>query len=286
MVYAETTSKSAVLFVLDGIAPERKDDLVRAWDQYGPEFQLLDDNGPDGKFVLEGGLFKIVRFNHRVMRLFWLGAFIAWEGYVALHKQLTEGSSIDLTRFIAMLDIFRKIQTANDSASVPFPSHVPEPGMFSDDPQLRTPGELAVFCVGWALLHEFKHIQHQQDGTSAPYDGSKDELQEEEFSCDEYATKYILELTAKYASQHSVAEELVYFKRTIGIYFAIFTMTLIAADNWGESESHPSFQNRIVKIREHMGHPNMNMADAIAHAAFSALWVLWPNAPGPFKKVR
>jgi len=39
------------------------------------------------------------------------------------------------------------------------PKDVPEPGHYDDSPQLRAPGELATLGVGWALLHEVRHLK-------------------------------------------------------------------------------------------------------------------------------
>jgi len=202
---------------------------------------------------MEAGLYRIVRFNHRVMRLFWLGAFIAWEGYVSLHAHLVGEQGASFARFREMIDNFSRVLTEGDPATIPSPAGVPVPGSFParSDP-MRGPAELAVFCAGWALLHEIRHIQFQQEGKSAV----------------------------------SVSEQQVHFKRSVGIYFALFTMALASRDRWGETHTHPAFQDRIVAIRRHMGPDDINLADAIAHAAFGALWHFWPNAPGPFKRVR
>jgi hypothetical protein len=59
----------AAELLLDGVAPERKDELRDLWAKDGPEFRLLDDDGPDGSFGLDAGAYRLVRFNHRVLRL-------------------------------------------------------------------------------------------------------------------------------------------------------------------------------------------------------------------------
>jgi hypothetical protein len=37
-----------------------------------------------------------------------------------------------------------------------------------------------------------------------------------------------------------VSADLVRQKREIGIYFALFAMTLVSRDKWGQSASHPA----------------------------------------------
>jgi hypothetical protein len=286
MATFEPDPTRAAEILLDAIAPERSEELRDLWTKYGPEFRLLDDSGSDGSFVLDAGAYRLVRFNHRVMRLFWLGAYIAFEGYTALHKLLVNPGDDDFVRFRAMIEIFERILRAPDPASVPLPDGVPPPGVFPPRTELQpaAAAQLAAFCAGWALLHELKHIQHQQDGTSAPFGAPPEAVRAEEFSCDEYATKFMLERAADYAGPHSVPEAAVRFKRETGIYFALFTLALVAKDRWGETDTHPALQVRIAAVRAHMGAGEVTKADAIAHAAFGALWTIWPNAPGPFKR--
>src|SRR4029077_465418 len=92
------------------------------------------------------------------------------------------------------------ILDASDPYSVPLPFDIPQPGVFVSagaDPQNRAAGELAVFAVGWALLHEVHHIQHGQDHASAPSTSTPETGQEsrhdEELFCDRFATEFILE---------------------------------------------------------------------------------------------
>ena len=205
----------------------------------------------------------------------------AWSQSIVIGGRNQPVRPINLQRFKELLNVFTQILTTADSTTVALPAGIPEPGTFPTDPEARAPAELAIFCSGWALLHEFKHIQHRQDGTSAPYEASADEVRSEEFSCDEFATEYILSTVSKYAAESSDPEDKVHFKRALGIYFALFTMTIIAKDRWSETDTHPSLQARISNIRKHMGPENLQLADAIAYAAFAALRVLWPNAPSP-----
>ncbi|MBE3640675.1 phage exclusion protein Lit family protein [Mangrovicoccus algicola] len=268
-----------------GCAPERKAELENFWKKYHPEFQLMDDAGSEGTFALEAGLFRIVRFNHLAMRAFWLASFIAWEGYSAFSRS-TDTNDIDLTRFRSMVQAFRDMLGAEDPEVVQLPPGVPEPGKYcdvKDDVEARAAGELATIATGWAFLHELRHIQHQQDGTSATFNAPSIDQHAEELSCDEFATTFIMEFVANYAEQSGDAEDKVRQKRELGVYFALFAMTLIAADQWGDSESHPAMKIRIEEVIKNMGTEGTGISDAIAHAAFAALWIIYPNALGPFK---
>lgn len=282
----EDTQKAAKS-LFDGTAPERNNELEALWSKYGLCFQLSLDNGPDGFFVLEGGLFKFVRFNHRAMRAFWLAGFIAWEGYERIHAFSLNQPS-DFCRFNKMIDVFFNILKEDDPSNIPMPYNIPEPGIYLDHtlyPELRAPAELATFSVGWALLHEIHHVQHQQEGTGAPYNGTTKQKHTEELYCDSFATTFMLEKISEYKEAMGSTPELVYQKRQLGIYFALFAISLITAEKWAETETHPALQIRIDNIIIQMEPWRNQAADAIAGSAFAALQQKWPFAPSLAKAI-
>jgi hypothetical protein len=89
--------------MLLAVAPERTAELQRYWDEFSPQFQILEDDGPDGPVVLDAGGYVNIRFNHRIMRLFWLGSFALWYGYSAYHHYV-ETNEQDLGRFTDVLE--------------------------------------------------------------------------------------------------------------------------------------------------------------------------------------
>ena len=264
--------------LLLGVALERQAELEALWSRYGPRFELLADSGSDAFFVLEAGLFKFVRFNHRAMRAFWLASFIAWEGYERLYA-VANDEAPDFGRFNAMVDAFLAMLEADDPIAVPMPAGLPEPGIYPDgtlDREVRAAAELATLATGWALLHELRHIQHQQEGTGAPQVASRETIHNEELSCDAFATTL-------YAEAESVEAHQVHQKRQIGVYFALFAMALICAGRWAETETHPALQTRIDRVVDQMSPWCTEIANAIACAAFEALRLRWPSAPWPLK---
>ena len=282
---AEVQKAAQNLF--EGVAPERRAELTGLWKRYTPRFNLLTDAGPDGLFVLDAGLFREVRFNHRAMRAFWLAAFIAWEGYERIHELVTTDAA-NFERFNKMLEAFFDMLKAKDPAAVNLPEGVPEPGIYPDaveHPFNRAAAELATFATGWALLHEIRHLQHQQEETGAKTDAPAEDKHREELSRDEYATAFVFEQVGEYARTHSANADQLCRKRQLGIYFAMFAMTLIGAGHWDQSDSHPAMQARIDAAILQMGSTGTAMPDAVAHAAFVALWTRWPDAPGPFKRL-
>ncbi|MBA0226824.1 hypothetical protein D7U89_15180 [Stenotrophomonas maltophilia] len=49
--------RDAVHGMLLAVAPERTAELQSYWNEYSPQFQILEDDGPDGPIVLDAGGF-------------------------------------------------------------------------------------------------------------------------------------------------------------------------------------------------------------------------------------
>ena len=131
------------------------------------------------------------------------------------------------------------------------------------------------------MLHELHHLQHQQSGTSAdPYDEDPSKRWKEELSCDAYATRFLLEKIDDYANSEKVPPEQVRLKRELGVYFALFALTLLAKNKWDDSPTHPAVQKRIKAAHKAMGPKASEISYTIAHTAFAALREIWPSAPG------
>lgn len=277
--------QTAARNLFEGAAPERLAELKSLWEKYQPRFNVLPDAGEEGDFVFDAGAYREVRFNHRVMRAFWVSSFAAWEAYSTLAVSIQCGGVADFNRLNAIVKCVEEILESDIPESVTFPEGIPEPGTLVDaslEAETRAAGELAILAAGWALLHEVKHIQHQQDGSSAPFDAKPEDCHREEHSCDEFATLFLLDTVDTYAKEHSVRPSLVRQKRQAGIYFALFAMALMSRDKWGQSDSHPALQERIDRVARDCHGDGSDVAAAIAHLAFLSLRQLWPNVPGLF----
>ena len=274
--------QTAVMNLFVGCVPERRAELEAMAKDLQLEFQVHDDNHEDGKFIFDAGAYRYVRFNPRSMRLFWLGAYIAWEGYCATPMQL--GQTADLSRFAAMLDTFEEILDADDPESVAWPAGVPEPGAYPGkdaDAQGQAAAELATIATGWGLLHETRHARHQQEGTATnPDDNSPDEVRAEENSCDAFATAFLTERIGAYATQTGAAEDQVWRKRQLGIYMGLFTIALVGKDNWQTTNTHPALADRLAAAKAVFGGHRSDQSDEVAALAFQALGAVWPGAPG------
>jgi hypothetical protein len=272
--------QEAVRALFEGVVPEKTVELKNLWDTYSPRFNILQDITQDGRFIMEAGAYREVHVNHRTLRAFWFASFIAWEGYRAVAKYLVDGS-FDAAKLTAMLETLGRILDDDDPATVPLPIGVPEPGVLPDvtiSAEARAAAELAIFAVGWAFLHEIRHLKHQQEGTAVPRNGEPAKRRAEETSCDEFATRFILSDVASYAASNRVPPNLVRQKRELGIYFALFALAVISRGKWGESDSHPSLQDRISAVSEIMKQDN-DVSVAVAALAFSSLRAIWLEAP-------
>lgn len=235
--------------LLLGAMPEREAEFTVLWTAYEPEFQIVDDNHDDGPIVLDAGLYRFVRFNHRVMRLFWLAGYAYWEGYEAFHR-FANGAPIRLERFKAIVECFDQVMTATDVERVPWPDDIPPPGTLVDHVEGsagRVAGELAIFSTAFAVLHELRHLMHQNEGTSAAFDDFP-RSREEEHSCDEFAAAYLFERIDDYASQSGEDANRVRAKRQAGIYAALFALSLLSKRNSGQSDHHPAVQERLNRV--------------------------------------
>ena len=275
--------QSAAKTLFLGCAPEREKELDALWSMLAPKFQMVGDIHDGDRIIMDAGAYRYVRFNHRVLRAFWIGAFAAWEGYRAVAES-EDIALVNLSRLASLVDSFDRMLAADQPEIEPLPEGVPEPGVYLDastDSQARAAAELATMAVGWALLHEVRHIKHQQEGTgSDPHGKDPGPFHKEELSCDEFATKFLLEKAGDYAKRESVEAKKVQRKRQLAIYFAFFTITLLAKDKWSASLSHPAVQDRINAAMALIGADRCELAEAIAHTSFAALRTLWPTAPG------
>lgn len=270
--------------VFDGIAPERSAALSALWDKYSPQFHLVAETKRNGTFTMESGAYCRIHFDVRALRLFWLAAFLAWEGYSQVHNHATKRAA-DCSRLDHLHRTIDRILTVSDPWAVQMPDGVPEPGLLPDataPPEERLPAELACFAIGWALLHEIRHLKHQQDGTGAKLQDPPERHHDEELSCDAFATTFLLERIAEFAASEETDVRKVTVKRELGIYFALFAMTLVGPSVWTASTTHPSMQTRIDNVVMLMGGTGEGTSDAIARAAFAALQNKYPKAPTPF----
>ncbi|RQQ45889.1 phage exclusion protein Lit family protein [Burkholderia stagnalis] len=267
--------QQAVKALFVGLAPERESELERFWDDFQLQFCLFtDDNG----VMLEGGAYRYVHFNHRALRVIWVSAFAAWEAYAYAQSAFGDGELRDVRRLEELLALALDIREASDPEAVPL-CGLPEPGSLPSDPLLRAPAELAFFATGWAMLHEVRHLRHQQEGTSTAEGDSPEIARAEEFSCDRFAAEYLIEKVTDYAQAHAANKTTVRMKRALGIYFGVFALIVLAHPNWGQTQSHPSVADRLRAMRDVLSVNGLDEALCMVGLSLAGLKQVWPNAP-------
>ena len=268
-----------------GAIPERQDELTTLWNKYSPEFTIKPDSGDDGKLVMQAGMYKHIWFNHRVMRSIWFGSFIAWEGYKCVQESIYYDKEPDFAKFNNMISNFTEMKEAENSDEITLPYSIPEPGIYLDGEQnneYRAASEMATIATGWAFLHELKHMMLQQEGQSTTINSSEEKVHAEEYACDEFATRFVIEEINRNTNVLNL--EHLKNKREISIYFALFTMTLLSHDNWEKTNTHPAVQNRMDRVVKILNTSTNGVAGAIGALAFGALISIWPDTPYPLKQ--
>ncbi|RAZ89056.1 hypothetical protein DPM33_18945 [Mesorhizobium hawassense] len=99
--------------VLMGCAPERKTALDDMWQELNPKFQLAPDLHQGERIIMDAGAYRYVRFNHRVMRAFWIAGYAAWEGYRAV-ADAPSFDAVDLGRFRDLLEAFESVISSDN----------------------------------------------------------------------------------------------------------------------------------------------------------------------------
>lgn len=323
---SDETVQNGIRNMFSGSIPERENEINDFWSHYNMNFQIHQDNHKDGKYIFDAGMFKFIRFNHRVLRVFWIGSFAAMNGYIEINESLSkkldefykkrdeilgkyycaevlnfpdklalytlqnnlareiiDHSTTDFTLFNELIQCFEHTTKDIVSDESPLPASIPEPGTLPDqkeDPIGRATAEVAIIAAAWAFLHEVRHIRHQQEGTSYdPYDFTEEEAHAEELSCDEFATKFIIDNIGEYCKQSGYDENLVRKKRQIAIYVALFNLALLTKDNWESSKTHPSLKKRMDSVQDILSNQVDQDVETIVTSMFTALRNIWPKVP-------
>ena len=221
----------AVKALLVGAAPEKRNEIEAAFEKYQPRFSIVGDQASDqhGSWVMEAGNYVHVRFNHRALRTFWLGCYIVWDCYAEMARAVDEGRPFDSTQPEIKLRHLHDLQNSESSLTANWPADVPDPRYFNREEHTHeevAPAELSMIAVAWALLHEIRHIQAQQEGWSSTLlESSK--KHEEEFECDRYGAEFLMDSVSVYVKESGEDEETVRLKRGLGIMFAVVVLGLL-----------------------------------------------------------
>lgn len=125
----EDAIQNAAKTLFLGCAPERQNELDALWSTLAPKFQMVGDVHDGDRVIMDAGAYRYVRFNHRILRAFWIGAFAAWESYRAVAES-EDIAAVNLSRLASLVDAFDRMLAADQSDLEPLPEGVPEPGAY------------------------------------------------------------------------------------------------------------------------------------------------------------
>lgn len=277
----------ALRHLFSGVVPEKESEFIALLDNMGLHFERSIDMTQ----MLEIGAIEfdgsyVIKININFIFYIWISSYLIWESYCLFDEEKND-FVIDKTNFNALKQKLDKLKMGIQDPNEVFPDFIPNPEIYFKNiaKGIRTmPGELASFGIAWVLLHEMKHLIHIKEGTSSIGDVTSDH--EEEYSCDRYATEYLLEGIEKYCNMSNENSLKVRAKREMGIFVSLFSMTLLSEDAWSETSTHPSLQNRIdavICIQNELSENRLPCADIFAFEAFSFLSSDFPKMPIPFK---
>ncbi|WP_374973728.1 phage exclusion protein Lit family protein [Spongiibacter marinus] len=254
----EENAEKEIRLLLDGVIPERDDEIKRYLDNYSPYFSLCDDRPG---FTIEAGAYGILKFTQRTMHIMWILGFSANQ---ALHSYSSliallriNGSTLDSNQLSAIPDQsaeeekyaalisgvneLAESETVN-SFSWPKSVPIPEDGRPADDEGAAT-FDLICMSGAYVFLHEMKHIAFSLD-SNAP-----ESLHEEELQCDLFAKGLMLDKLSNYSATSGYPLNRLITKRAMAIALSQFFMLVITpVESWSGTESHPSISDRISSI--------------------------------------
>jgi hypothetical protein len=246
----EPPLRTIVLNLLRGAVPERADEISGLWAQYGHAVEIV----PSATGVTLNADAKRIRFDLKTIDVFWLLGFSAWRAIgvyapalvVATKGGLTLDQAFDIDHdrarfefeFRQLLTTARALIDARQTSDISWPEDVPLPTAdreLLDDKEQVAAFDLALLALGFAYLHEFRHVMYCADGNGPS------SLPEEEIGCDTWAREFMTSGIATYsrASGHTFSEILQ--KRAMGIALAAVIVHAItpAQVHWGNRQYPP-----------------------------------------------
>ncbi|MDR7098947.1 hypothetical protein J2X04_001294 [Lysobacter niabensis] len=243
-------TKSMVLDLLRGAAPERADEISALWRRYRPEFEVV----PDRAGITMNANKHRIQFDLKTLEVLWLIGFCGWKSIetytpLILTAMLTQGvidevlvTDQDLGPFEQdykhRIVIAHSFIDSDNSVFGEWPPDIPRPQ--SDRASLKDAQDQAAFdltCMAsaYVFLHEFRHVMFAQDG-SAP-----SRRPEEELACDVWARGILTDKLAVYAKGHGHDYQRVLNKRAMGMALGSLILHTITPPHarWGTGEYPP-----------------------------------------------
>lgn len=250
--------RTIVLHLLRGAVPERADEISSLWTKCAPAVEVAASTAGT---TMNANRHR-VRFDTKMIDLFWLLGFSAWRSIevyspalvITMLSDLTIDQALHIDEKLATferdykerMEAATSIISATSTGDIVWPPDVPQPQADRDsfsDPQDKVAFDLTALALAFALLHEFSHVKLIAEKAQP------NTLPEEELACDVWARDFMTAKLASYARAHSHSYEEVSQKRAMGLALAatiIHAITPTAAQ-WGNSE-YPPLSDRIEAI--------------------------------------
>lgn len=225
----EATPKAAVIALMKGTVPERRDEIASLWENYNPAVVLVADAR---RITLNADKDRI-QLDIKTMDVFWLIAFGGWRAIETYspHVVLSAAGGRTVAELMnvdpSLDDVERAYKEcraaaqslidAADAEAAHWPPDLPRPSADRNalnHPQYQSAFDLACLAVAFTLFHEFRHVMLHRD------DQRPKDLREEEMACDVWAREFMTAKLARYAEDHGHDYRQVSRKRAMGLALA------------------------------------------------------------------
>lgn len=255
MVAAMVEAGVAVKALLQGAAPERKQEIEDLWNHYAPKACVVEDARGVNISAGKGR----IQFDHKTLEAIWLLGFNGWRSIeiyspAIILAGITDGAIEDILCADDELAAFemdyrsransaQSIIEEKSSVHTTWPQDVPRPE--ADRETLGSHQEMVAFdlvclATAYVFLHELRHVKFLSDG-DCPAD-----RREEEIACDVWARSFLTDKVGSYAQSVGQAFSRVLDKRSMGIALGAMILHEITPESarWGTAE-YPPMTTRI-----------------------------------------
>ncbi|WP_025154980.1 phage exclusion protein Lit family protein [Morganella morganii] len=245
-----TTPEDAFKMAVLGTVPEKKDEFELLWSQNEININLSKDYQG---FKLQSGAYNSIIYSHKTMVTCWVVGACAQISFDAWHQIILRCQKDSIK--LSLIDLFSDSISKDLSSGARLVKRLLDADNFDDvtwypkipHPDLGKPIDVSgqmffdVSCMSMAfnILHEINHISISNNGENLTG-------YEEEFACDAFAKRFLLEDIIKYSSLSGDDYNTVRSKRLMAIALSCSLFYMITQPkHWLESKSHPSISERV-----------------------------------------
>ena len=229
MAEANVSPKQAVIHLMKGVVPERRDEIDAFWSKYAPAVVLVED----ARGIALAADKDHIEFNPKTMSVFWMIAFAGWRAIecyspsVILAFQTGQTVADVLNKDAQLCDVERDYKErraaaqtlieTGDAASAPWPPDLPRPGSDREglpNDQCKVAFDLSCIAAAFTFFHEFHHVMLDCDGNRPP------DRRVEEMACDVWARQFMTAKLESYANAKNLDFHEVLRLRSMGLAVA------------------------------------------------------------------